>query len=304
MRVERGAEERGRMPAGDGGGEARRAKRRGVGSWPFRVLVYGFLLVLATYVLFPFAWMLSTALKTEAEALAIPPTWIPREPTLESVIGIWIRKNFGVYFFNSTVVSLATAVLSVFFGALAGYGFSRFSFPGRRTLIGFFLATQMLPGVLLVGPYFQMLTAIGLYDTRTGLVIAFLTICLPFATWTMKGFIDGVPPEMDEAALVDGCSRLGVFLRIILPVLGPGMVATILFAFLLAWGDLLWALCLTTSEETMTVTLGIARTVGEFRIIWPMLMAGSLLGGLPAILLYLFLQRFLVAGLTAGALRE
>lgn len=275
-----------------------------MGSWPVRVLVYGFLLMLAIYVLFPFAWMLSTAAKTESEALAIPPTWIPKEPTLDSVIGIWVRKNFALYFFNSTVISLATAILSVFFGSLAGYGFSRFQLPGKRVLIGFFLATQMLPGVLLVGPYFKVLTATGLYDTRTGLVIAFLTICLPFATWTMKGFIDGVPLEMDEAALVDGCNRLGVFFRIILPVLGPGMVASVLFAFLLAWGDLLWALCLTTSEEMMTVTLGIARTVGEFRIIWPMLMAGSLLGGLPAILLYLFLQRFLVTGLTAGALKE
>lgn len=287
----------------DGWGGPPRVKRRAVGSWPFRLLVYGFLLVVATYVLFPFVWMLSTAVKTEAEALAIPPTWIPREASLDSVVGIWVRKNFGVYFFNSTVISLATAILSAFLGALAGYGFSRFQFPGRQTLIGFFLATQMLPGVLLVGPYFKVLTAVNLYDTRTGLVIAFLTICLPFATWTMKGFIDGVPTELDEAALVDGCSRLGVFLRVILPVLGPGMVATILFAFLLAWGDLLWALCLTTSEDMITVTLGIARTVGEFRIIWPMLMAGSLLGGLPAILLYLFLQRFLVAGLTAGALK-
>ena len=180
--------------AADKGRRPRRIQR-GMGPWPFRVLVYGFLLVVAIYILFPFAWMLSTALKTEAEALAIPPTWIPRELTLDSVIGIWVRKNFGIYFFNSTVISLATAVLSVLFGALAGYGFSRFHFPGRQTLIGFFLATQMLPGVLLVGPYFKVLNAVGLYDTRTGLVIAFLTICLPFATWTMKGFIDGADGE-------------------------------------------------------------------------------------------------------------
>jgi multiple sugar transport system permease protein len=269
-----------------------------------KILIWVFLILVCIYCLIPFAWMLSTSLKTEAEAFRIPPTWIPLEPTPDSYIGIWVRKNFGIYFFNSTIISLTTAVLSTFFGALAGYGFSRFFFKGRRFLIGFFLATQMLPGVLLVGPYFKILSKVGLYDTRTGLIIAFLTICLPFSTWMMKGFIDKVPEELDQSAMVDGCSRLGIFFKIILPIVAPGMVATILFAFLLAWGDLLWALCLTSSESMITVTLGIARTVGEFRIIWPMLMAGSLVGGMPAILLYIFLQRLLVQGLTAGAVKE
>jgi multiple sugar transport system permease protein len=269
-----------------------------------KTLIWVFLILVCIYCLIPFAWMLSTSLKTEAEAFRMPPTWIPLEITADSYIGIWVRKNFGIYFFNSTVISLATAVLSTFFGALAGYGFSRFFFKGRRFLIGFFLATQMLPGVLLVGPYFKILSKVGLYDTRTGLIIAFLTICLPFSTWMMKGFIDKVPEELDQSAMVDGCSRLGIFFKIVLPIVAPGMVATILFAFLLAWGDLLWALCLTSSESMITVTLGIARTVGEFRIIWPMLMAGSLVGGMPAILLYIFLQRLLVQGLTAGAVKE
>ncbi|MEE9420080.1 MAG: carbohydrate ABC transporter permease, partial [Desulfatiglandaceae bacterium] len=261
-----------------------------------KTVVWIFLIMVIFYCLFPFAWMLSTSLKTEAEAFRIPPTWIPLQPTVFSYIGIWVRKNFGIYFFNSTVISLATALLSTFFGALAGYGFSRFLFKGRRFLIGFFLATQMLPGVLLVGPYFKILSKLGLYDTRTGLILAFLTICLPFSTWMMKGFIDKVPVELDQSAMVDGCSRMGIFFKIILPVVAPGMVATILFGFLLAWGDLLWALCLTSSEPMITVTLGIARTVGEFRIIWPMLMAGSLVGGMPAIILYIFLQRLLVQG--------
>ena len=269
-----------------------------------KTLIWVFLILVCIFCLIPFAWMLSTSLKTEAEAFRIPPTWIPLEPTIESYIGIWVRKNFGIYFLNSTIISLATAVLSTFFGALAGYGFSRFFFRGRKFLIGFFLATQMLPGVLLVGPYFKILSRLGLYDTRTGLIIAFLTICLPFSTWMMKGFIDKVPLELDQSAMVDGCSRIGLFFKIVLPIVAPGMVATILFAFLLAWGDLLWALCLTSSENMITVTLGIARTVGEFRIIWPMLMAGSLVGGMPAILLYIFLQRLLVQGLTAGAVKE
>jgi multiple sugar transport system permease protein len=265
---------------------------------------YGFLILVSLYAIFPFIWMLSTSLKTEAEAFRVPPTWIPIQPTIDAYIGIWVRKNFAIYFLNSTIISLGTAILSTFFGALAGYGFSRFIFKGRKFLIGFFLATQMLPGVLLVGPYFKILSKFGLYDTRTGLIIAFLTICLPFSTWMMKGFIDRVPDALDQAALVDGCSRLGVFFRVILPISAPGMVATIIFAFLLAWGDLLWVLCLTSTESMITVTLGIARTVGEFRIIWPMLMSGALLGGMPAIILYLLLQRLLVQGLTAGAVKE
>lgn len=265
---------------------------------------YGFLILVSLYALFPFVWMLSTSLKTESEAFRVPPTWIPIKPTLDAYINMWVKKNFGIYFLNSTIISLATAILSTFFGALAGYGFSRFFFKGRKFLIGFFLATQMLPGVLLVGPYFKILSKFGLYDTRTGLVIAFLTICLPFSTWMMKGFIDRVPDVLDQAALVDGCSRFGVFFRVILPISAPGMVATIIFAFLLAWGDLLWVICLTSTESMITVTLGIARTVGEFQIIWPMLMAGALMGGMPAIILYLLLQRLLVQGLTAGAVKE
>lgn len=268
-----------------------------------RVLATVALGLLAVYVLFPFAWMLLTALKTEQEALRIPSTWWPERPTLEAFVVMWTRKNYGLYFFNSTVISLSTAVLSSAVGSLAAYGFSRFPLRAGSFLMGFILTTQMLPGVLLVGPYFRVLSSLGLYDTRTGLVIAFLTICLPFATWMMKGFIDSVPRELDEAARVDGCGWLGIFLRVVLPLSLPGLVATTLFAFLLAWGDLLWVSTLTHSEAMVTVTLAIARTVQEFYVNWPELMAGALIGGLPSIVLYLALQRWFVQGLTAGAVK-
>lgn len=267
------------------------------------VLATAALLLLSVYVLFPFGWMLVTALKTEQEALRIPSTWWPHQPTLDAFVVMWTRKNYALYFFNSTVISLSTAVLSSAVGALAAYGFSRFPLRAGTFLMGVILTTQMLPGVLLVGPYFRMLSALGLYDTRTGLVIAFLTICLPFATWMMKGFIDSVPRELDEAARVDGCGWLGIFLRVVLPLSLPGLVATTLFAFLLAWGDLLWVSTLTHSESMVTVTLAIARTVQEFYVNWPELMAGALIGGLPSIVLYLALQRWFVQGLTAGAVK-
>ena len=269
------------------------------------VVAYVFLGVVCIYNIVPFTWMLSTSLKTNVETYSIPPTWWPHAPTLHEGYGktlLW--TNFPSYFLNSAIVSLGTALLSTFVGALAGYGFSRFSFKGRATLIGVILATQMLPGVLLVGPYFKMLARMQLYNTYPGLILAFTTITLPFSTWMMKGFTDTVPEELDQAAMVDGCSRLGAFLRVVLPVIAPGMVATIVFAFLLSWGDLLWVLCLTATDSMSTVTLGLSRLVTQFRIIWPQLMAGSVIAALPPIILYLLLQNYLIKGLTGGAVKE
>lgn len=264
---------------------------------------YALLVAASLYALFPVAWMLSTSLKTEAEAFSLPVRWIPERPTLAAYVEMWTLKPFGTYFYNSTLVSGLTALLSTALGALAGYGFSRFRFRFRTALLGGFLATQMISGVLVIGPYFQLLAAVGLYNTLTGLVIAYVTICLPFAAWMSKGYFDSIPRELDEAGLVDGASRLQIFLRIAMPVALPGTVATFLFAFLLAWQDLLWAISLISVDEKRTVTLGVAFAVGEFVIKWPMLTAASLIGSLPTLILYLALQRFYVEGLARGAVK-
>ena len=268
------------------------------------VIAYLLLVLVCLYNIAPFVWMVFTSLKTDKEAYAIPPTFWPQEPTSEAYVQVLLWTNFPRYFLNSTIISLGTALLSTLIGSLAGYGFSRFVFRGRATLIGIILASQMLPGVLLVGPYFKMLAKLGLYNTYPGLILAFTTITLPFSTWMLKGFIDTVPEELDQAALVDGCTRLGAYYKVVMPVIAPGMVATMIFAFLLAWGDLLWVLVLTSGENMATVTLGLSRLVTQFRIIWPQLMAGSVVGALPPIILYLFLQNYLVEGLTAGAVKE
>jgi multiple sugar transport system permease protein len=267
------------------------------------IVSYGLLILCTIFAIFPFAFMLSTSLKSEAEALSLPVRLIPKQFTLQAYTEMWTLKPFGSYFWNSIVVSGVTALLSTIVGALAGYGFSRFQFRGRTSLLAFFLATQMISGVLVIGPYFQILAALELYNTLTGLIIAYVTICLPFAAWMSKGYFDSIPKELDEAGLVDGASRLQIFLRIICPIAVPGTVSTLLFAFLLAWQDLLWALCLVSIDEKRTVTLGVAFLVGEFVIKWPMLTAASLIGSLPTILLYLFLQRFYVEGLARGAVK-
>jgi ABC-type glycerol-3-phosphate transport system permease component len=267
------------------------------------IVSYGMLILASAFALFPILWMLSTSFKSEAEALSLPIRWIPQRLTLQAYGEMWTMKPFATYFWNSILVSGVTALISTIVGALAGYGFSRFRFRGRTSLLAFFLATQMISGVLVIGPYFQILAALDLYNTLTGLVIAYVTICLPFAAWMSKGYFDSIPKELDEAGLVDGASRLQIFVRIICPIAIPGTVSTLLFAFLLAWQDLLWALCLISIDEKRTVTLGVAFLVGEFVVQWPMLTAASLIGSLPTILLYLFLQRYYVEGLARGAVK-
>jgi multiple sugar transport system permease protein len=264
---------------------------------------YTLLVLAGLYALFPFIWMVSTSLKSEADALGFPVRWLPQSPTLAAYREMWELKPFGTYLYNSTVVSGFTALVSTALGALAGYGFSRFRFRGRTWLLGAFLATQMISGVLVIGPYFKLLAAVGLYNTLTGLVIAYVTICLPFAAWMLKGYFDAIPRELDEAGLVDGASRFAVFLRLVLPVALPGTVATLLFAFLLAWQDLLWAAALISADEQRTMTLGVASAVGEFVIKWPMLTAACLIGSLPTLILYLALQRLYVEGLARGAVK-
>lgn len=268
------------------------------------ILATTILTLFVIYNLFPFIWMLSTSLKTNPEAMSIPITWIPQRLTFQSYIGIWKGYHFTIYFINSVVVASSTALLATFIGALAGYGFSRFKFRGKTFLIGAFLAMQMISGAVIIGPYFKILAKLGLYNTRFGLIIALTTICLPFCVWMTKGYFDTIPPEIDQAAMVDGCSRFQAFLLVISPLAVPGMVATTLFSFLLAWQDLMWAQTLLSTESTRTVTVGLAFFVGQFQINWPMLMAATLVASLPSVLLYAFLQRVLVSGLTAGAVKQ
>ncbi len=171
-------------------------------------------------------------------------------------------------------------------------------------ILRWFLSTQMISGALVIGPYFKIMARLGLYNTYAGMIIAYVTICLPFSTWMLKGFFDTIPKQIDEAAIIDGASRLRTCVEIIMPLAMPGMVATLLFGFLLAWGDLLWVISLTSTDAVRTVTLGIAFSVGDFLVNWPMLTAAAIIGSVPSIGFYIFLQRYLVAGITAGAVKQ
>jgi multiple sugar transport system permease protein len=268
-----------------------------------RGLIYGFLVVMLLYNLTPFLWMALTSLKTDAEAVRIPPSIWPEEPTLDGYVQILRYGDFPTYFMNSFIVAFGSAALSTAIGALGGYGLSRFRFRGRAIILATVLFSQVLPGILLVGPYFEMLSRIGLYNSYIGLILAFTSLTLPFSLWMLKGYTDTIPRDLDDAALVDGCTSLGAFRRVVFPLVAPGVVATLVFAFLLAWGDLLWALVLTSGDDMATLTLGLTRLVTQFRTVWPQLMAGSVVAAVPSIVLYVWLQRYLVEGISGGAVK-
>ncbi len=269
-------------------------------SW---VLTYAALVAVAAYNLTPFFWMLASSFKTDIEVTSFPATILPQSFTNDAYVRIWAQEGFPQYFLNSLKVSGATALLSAGLGVLAAYGFSRFVFRGRTALMMAFLASQMLPGVLLVGPYFKMLSLAGLFDTHLGLILAQTTITLPFTVWMLKGYIDTIPVEIDQAAMIDGASRWQCLLYCILPNVLPGLVATMIFAFLLAWGDLLWALCLISDPAKQTMTLGITNLVGQFRVLWSDVMAATVIGCTIPAFLYLLMQRYLVQGMAGASVK-
>lgn len=271
--------------------------QRSLVSW---LAIYAALFGMALYNLLPFFWMISSSFKSDLEVTSFPATLLPQSFTTEAYARIWEQEGFLRYFLNSVIVSGATALLSSGLGVLAAYGFSRFAFRGRSALLLAFLGSQLIPGVLLVGPYFKMASFLNLYDTHAGLILAQTTITLPFSVWMLKGYIDTLPVEIDQAAMLDGASRLQTLILCILPNILPGLVATMIFAFLLAWGDLLWALCLINDPAKQTMTLGITNLVGQFRVLWSDIMAATVIGCAIPATAYILLQRYLVQG-TAGS---
>ncbi len=211
--------------------------------------------------------------------------------------------SFPAWYGNSVKVTVSVTLLATALSALAGYSFSRFRFPGRQGLMYAILVGQMLPGVVLLLPLYVHLKGLRLLDTHLGLGIVYMTFAIPLCTWLLKGFFDTIPPDLEEAAMVDGCSRVGAMARIALPLAAPGIVATALFAFITAWNDFMFALAILSTPAKFTIGLGLLAYQQEYFFQWNTLMAGGILMSLPALALYLCLQRYLVTGLTRGSVK-
>jgi len=260
-----------------------------------------FLLLIPT--LFPLLWIIVSSLKGSAETHTVPPTFIPREWSLEPYLVVLSRHKFLNYVFNSFVVAAGTTVWGVLVAAWGGYGFARYTFRGKWLVMGFVLAAQSFPRILMVIPYFQIASILNIKDTYFGLMLAYSTFVQPFCIWMMKEYYAQIPIELQEAALIDGCNHYSAFWLVVLPLVRPALAATAMLSFLTGWNEYEFALVLTSSEKVRTVSVGISYFMGEFNILWNAIMAATAIATIPIVLVFLFLQKHIVHSLAAGAVK-
>lgn len=279
-------------------GLARRAGRK-LGD----VLAYLALGLLTAFSLGPILWLVLTSLKPEADIVRAGIEYIPHHVTYSNFVAIWEESGFPQLILNSAITTLYTLILCLGVGVPASYALSRLTFRGRKSLLLGFLSVRMFPAVLVVIPLFVVLRTVGLLDTRLGLALAYTSFLLPIFIWLLKGFLDAVPRDLEDAARVDGCTRAGAMLRIVLPLIRNGLAASGVFVAIAAWNEFLFALMLTTSGGARTWPVGLQLMVGEFQLPWGVLAAGGVLSMLPVMLLFAAVQRTMVSGLTAGAIK-
>ena len=251
---------------------------------------------------FPLYWMLDTAFKPAKDAIDPDPSLLPTGITLDNFRRALDIADFWGPVGRSLIVSLSVVVIGVVVGLLAALAISRFAFRGRKVVIVGILAVQMVPLVSMIIPVFLLLNDLDQYDKLSGLVITYLTFILPFTVWTLRGFIVNIPKELEEAAMVDGCSRTGAFIRVVFPLLAPGMVATSVYGFIQAWNEYLYALML-LSQDHQTATVWLGNFTTKHGTEYAPMMAGATMMAVPIVVLFLIVQRKMAAGLTAGAVK-
>jgi multiple sugar transport system permease protein len=257
------------------------------------------------WILFPMYWMLSTSFKNPVDVFKVPPDLWTTQLTLINYLNLGRGYTpIWTFFNNSVIVSLGNVLLVVVLATFAGYALSRLQFRLRRTILIGTLLTQMFPLVVLLVPLYVLYLRLNLLNTYSGLILAFASFTLPFGIWMIKGFVDSVPLEIEEAAMVDGCSRFQALLRVVLPVIVPGVVATAVFAFLDAWNNLLFPLTLITDITMKTLPPGmIIAFGGEFKHDWGGMMAASTVVSIPVVIAFVLVQRYMLEGLTRGAMK-
>ncbi len=261
--------------------------------------------IICFFAVFPFVWMISVSFKPAGEVYSIP-SLLPKAPTLNGYKTMLTPSgafSFTKWLRNSVIVSLATTLFSLVIATLGAYGISRFRFRGRKVLSYIILTTQVIPGALVIVPLYVIMGKFNLLDNLFGLILAYTTFTIPFCTWMMKGYFDTISLSIDEAAMVDGANRFQVFARIALPLSLPGLAATTIFAFISGWNEYIFASILLRSYSNWTLPIGIASFQGQYDTNWGTLMAGAVMITVPVVIIFWLLQKHLVAGMTAGAVK-
>jgi len=268
-----------------------------------QVLTYALLAVFVVMVAVPLFWMVTTAIKTNQE-LYEDFSYFPQRPTVEHFVRVIVREQLLTNIRNSFSVAMTTTLITVVISSLAAYSIVRYRYPGRDWIGRLILFKYLLPSAMLFVPLYVIVTALGLGNTQQGLMLTYLTFTIPFCTWMLMGYFRGMPVELEEQAMVDGCTKIGAMLRILLPLSAPGLVASAIFSFTLAWNEFLLALVITMDQSTMTVPIKLSMMVAGDQYIWGQLMAGAVLASIPVAILYFIGQRFVVQGLAAGAVKS
>jgi N,N'-diacetylchitobiose transport system permease protein len=261
-------------------------------------------LVVLAVMAFPVYWMVSTAFKPDDEIISLTPTWFSLEPTLQHFRDAMSRPFFWQTVKNSLIVVSVTVALSLVLAFFAAVALAKFRFAGRKLFVVGMIGIQMLPAAGLIIPLYVVLARYQQVNVLSGVIITYMTFVLPFSVWMLRGFLLGIPQELEEAAMVDGSSRLGAFVRILLPLVAPGLVATSIFAFITAWNEFIFAYVLLNDQSKQTVTVWLSYFLGTSRNVdWGALMAGSTLIAIPVVIFFLLVQRKIAFGLTAGAVK-
>jgi multiple sugar transport system permease protein len=261
------------------------------------------LALMLVWTLVPFYWMIATSLKKDREIYGFEATLIPHQPTLANYARLFAKTPFILYLRNSTIIAVGTTVASLVFGTLGAYALARLRFPGRKVIARGLVFSYLVPPALLFIPLFAVLSALRLVDTHQGLILTYLSFSVPFCTWLLMGYFRSVPLELEEAALVDGCTRLGSLVRVILPMSLPALAVVAFFAFTQSWNEFLYANVFVNSVNVRTVTTGLTLFIVEDVFFWGPMMAASFLSALPPLVIYLIFQRWVVKGLTLGAVK-
>ncbi|MFI6509275.1 sugar ABC transporter permease [Streptosporangium sp. NPDC050855] len=281
-------------------GPARRARGRGDRGLGGSVLLHATLLAAVAVSLFPIVWLVLTSLKPRNGWLSSE-LEIFNQPSLDNYTRVLTETQFPTWLLNSVIVAALTTVIGVFLASTTGYAISRFRFPGYRGVMWMLLVTQMFPVAILIVPLYNLMAGLRLLNQIPGLVIAYMTVAVPFCAWMMKSYFDSIPREIDQAGMVDGLTPFGTFWRVILPLARPSLAVTAFYSFMTAWGEVAYATVFMSQEEKRTLGIGLQQFVGQHWSDWGLLTASAVLIAVPAAVVFLLVQRHLVAGLTSGA---